>query len=139
MSTTDEPAGRLIESRGVRFVNGLFQARLNLPAPWAQVNLGLYPSEEAAAAARREVVRHLAADGHLDPLTVWRATRAAMRGGRVRADVLPKFVLAKGGQFYARTGRTFGNLLGPFPTAVRALLAAMDDRLAAARPKPTGG
>lgn len=128
---------RLCESPYVRFrKNGRFQARLWLGGLWGSVNLGLYGSEEAAAAASRAVLRELRGDTVIDPLTVWRATRAAIDRGAVRADVLPKYVVRRGGALFARLS---GGLRGPYPTEVQAVLAAIDERVQMANRVRSGG
>ncbi|QEL18294.1 hypothetical protein [Limnoglobus roseus] len=122
---------RLCSLPNVRYtVEGRFQARIWIGATWGSISLGLYPTEELAASASREVLRHLC--GHLlDPLSVWSATRRAIATGHVRPTVLPKFVILRGGEFFTRFTTRAGVAGGPYPTAVQACAAAVDARLQA--------
>jgi hypothetical protein len=105
----------------VRKVKGFeFQARLWVGAGnGGTVNLGLYPSEEAAARAVRATLRRLA--GPLTPVSVWRTARVT---GLAPARLLPQHV--------RRTG-VRRSAVGSFPTP-----EAAHDAAVAALGRPAG-
>ena len=99
-----------------------FQARLWIPAPYGSINLGLYPTEEAAWRATQAVIARLATDKPATAATVWEATKQAIAAGAVRKDVLPKYVRRVKGRYFGRAKRA---VVGPFDSPEAAHDAAV--------------
>lgn len=106
--------------KGVRF-----QARLYLGPAAGHVNLGLYRSPEAAAAAARAVGARLRG---LCPLDVWEAVQPLIAAGVVRDTVLPKYVFRRpDGRYGARLRHGARRAeLGPFDDPADACRAMLD-------------
>ena len=106
---------------------GVYQGRLwvgtSRKAGWS-INIGCYPSEEAAAAAVRAAVRRLPG-GPLDPLTVWRAIKPLV-GTVLPAKLLPMHVRKRGDEYVVQLRRGGQRTeLGPFATPEAACAAAL--------------
>lgn len=128
-----DPAGRVVAvvrvprrryaplRRYVQRVKGSrFQARFFLGGPLNSVNLGLYPSPEAAARAAAEFVRLLPSAEDYPRVIAELAAR-----GVVPKGLLPKWVYQReDGRFAART-RTGEHLAGPYETPAAACLAML--------------
>jgi len=109
--------------RYVQRVKGKFQARFFMGGPLNSVNLGLYPTPEAAARAAAEFVRRLPSAEEY-PLVL--ADLAAR--GLVPPGLLPKWVYRRDDGGYAALSRRRSgevHLPGPFETPAAACLAML--------------
>ncbi len=87
------------------------------------INLGLYDSEWLAGQALRRVAAILR--GERTPLEIWQAVRPLCAEGVLPAGLMPMWVVARDGAYWARR-RKSDPLAGPFPTPEAAHLAICD-------------